>query len=84
MYEHRIAYRHPGTGEVEGFKGVGSTKKAAEVDAIEQVRRKIDILLSMPWFDHVYNKANLITSPSRLTAKELATVQKDWNSGTRY
>jgi hypothetical protein len=82
MYEHRTAYRHPGTGEVEGFKGTGSTKKAAEKDALEQVRRKIDI--AAEFFPHVYDKSNLIASPSRLTPEELATVQKDWASGVRY
>lgn len=82
MYEHRIAYRHPGTGEVEGFVGTGSTKKDAEKDAIEQIRRKIDI--AAEFLPHVYDKSNLIKSPSRLSPDELSQVQKDWQSGLRY
>jgi hypothetical protein len=84
MYEHRTAYRHPGTGEVEGFIGTGSTKKQAESDAIEQIRRKVDHVASLGVYDHVYDKANLITSPSRLSPEELVEVQSDWESGLRY
>lgn len=81
-HEHKVAYRHPGTGEVEGFMGTGSTKKAAEKDALEQICRKID--LNAEFFAHSYHKSNLITSPSRLTPDELSTVRKDWDSGVRY
>lgn len=84
MYEHRIAYRHPGAGEVEGFKGTGATKKSAERDAIEQIRRKVDIIASLGVYDDVYDKANLITSPSRLTPEEIAVIQEHWRSNHRY
>lgn len=84
MYEHRIAYRHQGTGGVEGFVGTGSTKESAKKDAIEQVRRKVDIIADIGVFNDVYDKANLITSPSRLSPEELAQVQADWKVNHRY
>jgi hypothetical protein len=83
-YEDRVAYRHP-NGEVEGFKGVGGTKKKARDDAIDQIQRKLAIVRQdFRPDDPPYDPARLITSHLKLSVVELKVVLKDWSTNVRY
>lgn len=79
MHVHRIAYRLP-NGDVEGFKGVGSTPVAAAVAAVGQVRRKLAILGA----DERLEDSRTYHSREGLTDVEYANVQNDWACNLGY
>ena len=81
-YEHRNAYRHQNS-EVEGFVGTGDSKAKAKADAIEQIKRKLDLVAGLT-DDSCFDKARVVESPSTLSRDELEIVQTDWRSGLRY
>lgn len=83
LCEHLTAYRHQ-NGEVEGFKGVDTTKARAKKDAIEQMKRKIDILVADGQENVVFDKSRIIKVISSMTQDELDCARGCWNSGTRY
>jgi len=78
MYEHQIAYRYNTTGEVEGFKGVGSTEKNSKKDAREQIEKKLDLICEE------FNLKNLITKFAGLSKRETEIIKNDWKRNNRY
>ena len=83
VYEHLTAYRHADE-SVEGFKGVGSTKASAKADAVEQMKRKADVVAEWKQDDSVFDQSRVVKVISSLTTKQVADVREDWNSGARY
>ncbi len=79
MFVVNLAYRHT-NGDVEGFQGVGSTKAAANRDALNQLYRKLASFQPPEQAD----PTRLITRESELTTDELASVRRDWKSNVRY
>lgn len=85
MYEHRTAYRHE-DGSVEGFLGQGLTKNRSIGDAIEQMKRKCDIVVAENAESECggFSKDRVVSVLSSLKPGEIAGVQRDWKSGLRY
>lgn len=82
-YEHRAAYRHP-DGNVEGFVGHGDTKPRAKADALDQMRRKADIVAECDGCSCAFDDSRIIYVLASLTKGEIASVQADWRSTVRY
>lgn len=78
MFKHCLAYRWA-NGDVEGFKGIGSTKTSARNDAIQQIQRKMSIVPTQK-----FNPDSVIESDDSLTLDERKLVRDDWQTNVRY
>ena len=84
MFEHFLGYRFA-NGEVEGFKGYGTTKDHAKTDATNQILRKLEIVnnngIATP---QVFEPSRVIEKPIGIAIEELATIRRDWKINLRY
>ncbi|GMV81467.1 MAG: hypothetical protein AMXMBFR7_26510 [Planctomycetota bacterium] len=91
MYEYRLAYRHH-DGAVEGFTGCGFTREAAERNALNRIREKVEWLEDMrrhmdPTRDDLairFEESRVIRSmyphDGKLTKVEYRQLQRDWRT----
>lgn len=81
MFTFNLAYRH-NNGDVEGFAGVGFTKKTAEVDARRQLARKLEII--RPFNEPLQINSDQILTKEKCSPEEMASIRQDWLSNHRY
>ncbi|WEY79791.1 hypothetical protein P5667_11720 [Bacillus velezensis] len=71
MYEYKIAYRFDNS-EVQGFIGIGFTKKSAQENAIRKIENKLGII------GENYNNLRVIKNKNNISHYELKQIKKDW------
>lgn len=78
MFIYRLAYRHTPSNLVEGFVGVGFTKKSAKENAINKIRSKCESIGHALEIANPYYPNRLIEHKAQLSDEEWRIVLNDW------